>query len=102
MHDAGWFSKRPCIIYRGPRHEQERGQTKDMKKRLIMAAVFLVLAGGALNGVRAAEEQKGPRIEFQQDRHDAGKVRQGEQAVHVFEFTNTGDEVLVINKVETS
>jgi len=73
-----------------------------MKKRFVMVTVFLVLAGGALTGVRAAEERKGPRIEFQQDRVDIGKVKQGEVAVQIFEFKNAGDEPLVINKVETS
>lgn len=67
-----------------------------------MVTIIMVFAAGALTGVQAAEEQKGPRIEFQQDRFDIGKVKQSEAAVHVFEFKNAGDELLVINKVETS
>ncbi len=75
---------------------------RDMMKRISMVTIFLFFVAGTLTGVRAVEEQKGPRIEFQQDRFDIGTLKQGEAAVHVFEFKNAGDEVLVINKVETS
>jgi hypothetical protein len=74
-----------------------------MKKLVaIVAAVMVIVAAGVVAGVRAAEEQKGPRIEFKQDRFDFGAVKQGEQAVHMFEFRNAGDAVLEIQKVQTS
>jgi hypothetical protein len=73
-----------------------------MKKLVVIAAAFLIAVAGTIAGVLAAEEQKGPRIEFKQDRFEFGHVKQGEQAVHVFEFRNSGDAVLEIQKVQTS
>jgi hypothetical protein len=73
-----------------------------MKKLVVIAAAFLIAVAGTIAGVLAAEEQKGPRIEFKQDRFEFGQVKQGEQAVHVFEFRNSGDAVLEIQKVQTS
>ncbi len=67
--------------------------------KLVMVAVMAIAFAG---GVRAAEVQKGPRIQIKQDRFDVGTVKQGEDAVHVFEFRNAGGETLVIHKVETS
>lgn len=77
-------------------------------KRLIVVAA---LVAGVAAGTSWAETPpstppsggpKGPRIEFKEDRFDAGKVKQGDAAVHVFEFRNAGDEVLEIQKVTTS
>jgi cbb3-type cytochrome oxidase subunit 1 len=73
-----------------------------MKKLVVIAAAVLIAVAGTIAGVLAAEEQKGPRIEFKQDRFEFGQVKQGEQAVHVFEFRNSGDAVLEIQKVQTS
>jgi cbb3-type cytochrome oxidase subunit 1 len=73
-----------------------------MKKLVVIAAAVLIAVAGTIAGVIAAEEQKGPRIEFKQDRFEFGQVKQGEQAVHVFEFRNSGDAVLEIQKVQTS
>lgn len=73
-----------------------------MKKLIVIAAAVLIAAAGVAAAVPAPEEHKGPRIEIKQDRYDFGKVTQGEQAVHVFEFRNAGDEVLEIQKVQTS
>jgi hypothetical protein len=41
-------------------------------------------------------------IDFVSETHDFGHVTQGELLEHVFEFSNTGTEELVIDKIETS
>ena len=43
-----------------------------------------------------------PSIEFVRETHDFGHVMQGEQLEYTFEFTNTGTEELVIEKIESS
>jgi hypothetical protein len=43
-----------------------------------------------------------PSIEFVRETHDFGVVMQGEKLEYTFEFTNTGTEELVIEKIESS
>ncbi len=43
-----------------------------------------------------------PSIEFVSETHDFGHVMQGEQLEYIFEFTNTGTDELVIEKIESS
>jgi len=47
-----------------------------------------------------AQEFKGPKIEVKGDRYDFGKVVQGTPATHTFEVRNTGNEPLVIERVQ--
>ena len=46
--------------------------------------------------------QNGPRITFDKQTHDYGKVRYGDKVVEEFPFTNTGDETLVIDRLRAS
>ena len=62
-----------------------------------MTLVCFLCAGFAL-----AQESKGPRIEIKEMQHDFGKVAQGTLASHVFEFINTGDEPLLIERVQST
>jgi uncharacterized protein YxeA len=71
-------------------------------KKIVAITAALLIAAALTAGALAAQERTGPRIEFKQERYDFGKVTEGDQAVHVFEFTNTGDAVLEIQKVQTS
>ena len=71
-------------------------------KKIFAITAALVMSATVSAGFLAAQEHKGPRIEFKQERHDFGKVSEGDRAEHVFEFTNTGDAVLEIQKVQTS
>ena len=41
-------------------------------------------------------------IEFKENQVDIGKIKQGEVVLHTFVFTNTGDEDLLINRVEAA
>ena len=43
-----------------------------------------------------------PVIQFSAEMHDFGKVLQGEQLEYSFEFTNRGDDDLVVMNLTTS
>lgn len=46
---------------------------------------------------------QGPQIEFKTETIDYGTVKKGEDSgIRIFEFTNTGDEPLIISNVKTS
>jgi len=44
----------------------------------------------------------GPRISFDRDTHDYGKVLHGETVTEEFNFTNTGDQTLIIEELRSS
>ena len=70
-----------------------------MKKiTIVVSAMALLLFVGALQ----AQEHKGPRIEVKQERYDAGKVVAGQLVTHVYEIKNSGDEPLLIDRVQPS
>ena len=70
-----------------------------MKGIAIKGMVFFLLL---FVGTVSAQELKGPRIEVKQETYDIGSVRQGTQAVHVFEVRNSGTELLVIESLQPS
>lgn len=74
-------------------------QRKKVGQALTAVAAALMLA---VPSAFSAAEAKGPRLEVTQERHDFGKVPQGQQAEHVFELRNGGDEPLAIERVQTS
>ena len=41
-------------------------------------------------------------ITFKSITHDFGKVKEGEKAVHTYEFTNTGDAPIIISNAQPS
>ena len=55
-----------------------------------------------LAGISVAGAGLGPRIQAAQMKHDFGQVKAGVQAEHLFEIRNSGDEALVIQKVQSS
>lgn len=73
-----------------------------MKKTAVALALALGLLGPGVDAETTALAPKGPKIEVRQDRHDFGKIAQGIEAIHVFDIRNAGDELLEIQKVETS
>lgn len=66
-----------------------------MKKILGLLAAVIIGA--------ASYAQTGPKIEFKTDVVDYGTVYKGEDSgIREFEFTNTGDEPLIIKKVKST
>jgi len=43
-----------------------------------------------------------PAIKFDSESYDAGITTQGDNIEHTFEFTNKGDETLIIEKLTSS
>jgi hypothetical protein len=69
-----------------------------MKKLLF--ALSVVFAATALNAQTAIE--KGPKISFSKEVHDYGNIKYDGDPNCSFEFTNTGDEPLIISNAKGS
>lgn len=54
----------------------------------------------AVLGVQVAVAQ--PAIKFKTESHDFGEITEGTQAVYEFEFTNTGNQPLILSSVNAS
>jgi hypothetical protein len=67
---------------------------------VILLCVTTIIAAFAqpVNG----KERTGPRISFSETEFDFGTVSAGEEAVHYFVFSNTGDAPLAIVNVRAS
>ena len=63
-----------------------------MKKVILVAVVALVSF--------AAQAQA--KIEFKSETIDYGEIAKGSDGVRMFEFTNTGNEALVVSDVKSS
>lgn len=64
-----------------------------------IAALFLLVCLAAAAGAAAGQ---GPRIHAAELKYDFGQVKAGQRAEHLFEIRNSGDDVLVIQKVQSS
>ena len=65
-----------------------------MKKLLVYLTVFVGMASFA---------QTGPRIEFKEETINYGEVEKGkDDGIRIFEFTNTGDQPLIITNAKSS
>ena len=76
----------------------ERNAGRPARTAVLAAVGVLLLIAAAV----AAGEPQGPRISVAEPRYDFGEVAAGVMLEHVFEIKNTGDEVLVIRKIEPS
>jgi len=63
----------------------------------LLASVLSAASPAAASGAPAQ-----PRLKFEAEKHDFGKVKQGQSMTYEFVFENLGDAPLVIEKVETS
>jgi hypothetical protein len=63
-----------------------------------MKHLFTVLFIGLISFTVSAQA----KIEFKTDTIDYGTIEKGSNGVRVFEFTNTGNEPLIISKVNSS
>ena len=73
-----------------------------MKRMNVVLAAVTTIFAVAGSGTVFSQDLKAPRIEIKEERFDFGKVTQGEQAVHVFEIRNAWNDVLEVQKVQTS
>ncbi len=68
-----------------------------MKKTFML---ILLLTG--FTGMAQETQANGPKIEFKETTVDYGEINKGADGYRVFEFTNTGNAPLVINRVKSS
>lgn len=64
---------------------------------VIFSVLFVVFTNSNITA-----SMKAPKIVFQEDFHDFGKVPQGPQLQYNFEFVNKGNATLKIEKIQTS
>jgi hypothetical protein len=65
-----------------------------MKKMMLFAFMLISLA--------SFSQEKKAIIEFKNTEINYGEIKKGEDGTRVFEFTNTGDAPLIINRVKSS
>ncbi|MBS1501010.1 MAG: DUF1573 domain-containing protein [Bacteroidetes bacterium] len=65
-----------------------------MKKLMILCAVILGFASTA-----SAQDNQKPEFKFNEEKHDFGKIPQGTPVTTIFEFTNIGQEPLILTEV---
>lgn len=65
-----------------------------MKKLILLCAVVLGFAFTA-----SAQDNQKPEFKFNEEKHDFGKIPQGTPVTTVFEFTNIGQEPLILTEV---
>jgi hypothetical protein len=71
-------------------------QRQKTEKAFLLALLFLLISTSTLLG------EKAPKMIFEHESWDFGRVNQGEMLTHVFPFSNEGNDALHINRVRTS
>lgn len=65
-----------------------------MKKLLIICSIITCFIVSA-----SAQDNAKPVFKFNEEKHDFGKIPQGTPVTTIFEFTNTGQEPLILSEV---
>jgi len=75
-----------------------------MKRRTLSSVFFKILLLSLLMilGLGVLSAKQGPKVKFQEEKWDFGKVKEGQVKTHVFVFENMGDDPLLIKRVRTS
>lgn len=73
-------------------------QRKWGRQRSVLLSAGVLIFAAAL----ALPAEQGPRIQFESETHNFGKVMQGKILNHAFKYTNAGDSALVIQGVRTT
>jgi hypothetical protein len=75
-----------------------------MKHRTVTLISVVLFSMVAVAWMRpsATGSEEGPRLSFAETEYDFGVLAPGDEAVHYFVFTNTGDKPMVILNVRTS
>lgn len=69
-------------------------------KRFFMLIAAVTLAAEVFG--QGTEKVSGPVIAWEKSTHDFGEMVQGDKVEHIFKFTNTGTEPIVITNVEVT
>jgi hypothetical protein len=81
-------------------NSKEDAMRKHISAKILMSLVLMFIF--LLCSATPVFTGKGPKIRFDRDKMDFGKVKQGKILTHVFKFVNEGDETLTIDRVRTS
>ena len=81
-----------------------------MKSRLFISALVLSTAFAYAQQAQPvmsvspqpAENKNAPEFKFEEDEYNFGTIKQGESTTHIFTFTNTGKEPLIITNASGS
>lgn len=71
-----------------------------MKKILLIAT--LILSVTIVMAQKADKKENGPQITFKTNLHDYGEIYVGGDGTYEFNFTNTGNEPLILSKPRSS
>ncbi len=74
-------------------------------KKIVLAILFAVMSMGIVCAQEAEPKQvpaNGPRISFNEMTHDYGTIAKGADGNCEFQFTNTGNEPLILSNVRAS
>ncbi|MBX2945713.1 MAG: DUF1573 domain-containing protein [Cyclobacteriaceae bacterium] len=73
-------------------------------KKFFVFLLMVALASGTYAQDKQATTSKtnGPVLTFEKNTHDFGDIFQGDQVEHVFKFTNTGNEPLIISNIQVT
>lgn len=66
-----------------------------MKKLMILCAVVLGFTFAA-----SAQDNQKPEFKFNEEKHDFGKIPQGKPVTTIFEYTNVGEQPLIVTAVQ--
>lgn len=72
-------------------------------KKVLFSMLMLFVAAVATNSVMAQEvTQDGAQIKFEKEVHDYGTIKNGADGTCTFDFTNTGNQPLIISNAKGS
>ncbi len=72
-------------------------------KKIVLFAMILLFAGAVVAQDKNVKKKKnGPQISFKTTLHDYGEIYVGANGTYNFEFTNTGNEPLILSKPRSS
>src|SRR3990170_3142855 len=72
-----------------------------MRKYLLLVCVLWV-STQSFAQEKKVEQKNGPVITWEKKTHDFGNIVQGDKVEHIFYFTNTGNEPLIISNVQVN
>lgn len=73
-----------------------------MKKYSILAILLLTVSAVFAQEKPQAPKTDGPVITLEETTYDFGTITQGDVVEHIFKFTNTGNQPLIITNIQIS